>query len=37
MRRLTLSVEDYSMWVLDWRSNQIRIVMQSGEEHVALG
>jgi len=35
MRRLTLSVEDYSMWVLDWRSNQIRIVMQSGEEHVA--
>lgn len=33
--KFTLSADDYSMWVLDWRSKQIRIVMQSGEEHVA--
>lgn len=32
---LTLSADDYSMWVLDWKAHQIRIVMQSGEEHVA--
>ncbi|AZH79155.1 hypothetical protein CSX12_12215 [Microbacterium sp. Y-01] len=33
--KFTLSADDYSMWVLDWRAKQIRIVMQSGEEHVA--
>jgi len=32
---MTLSSDEYSMWVLDWKSKQIRIVMQSGEEHVA--
>lgn len=32
---LTLSADDYSLWVLDWSERQIRIVMQSGEEHVA--
>jgi hypothetical protein len=30
----TLSAEVFSLWVLDWRSHQIRFVMQSGEEHV---
>lgn len=34
-RRLTLSADDYSMWVLDWKAHQVRIVMQTGEEHVA--
>lgn len=33
--KFTLSAEDHSLWVLDWRAKQIRIVMQSGEEHVA--
>lgn len=33
--KFTLSADDYSMWVLDWRAKQIRIVMQSGEEHLA--
>lgn len=32
---LTLSAEDHSLWVLDWNAKQVRIVMQSGEEHVA--
>lgn len=33
--QLTLSAGDYSLWVLDWRAHQIRIVMQTGEDHVA--
>ncbi|MBF4459821.1 hypothetical protein [Pseudoclavibacter sp. VKM Ac-2867] len=34
-RTVTLSADNYSMWILDWKANQIRIVMQSGEVHVA--
>lgn len=34
-RSLTLSADDYSMWVLDWEAHEIRIVMQTGEQHVA--
>lgn len=34
-RTFTLSADEYSLWVLDWRSNQIRLVMQSGEEHIS--
>lgn len=30
----TLSAEVFSLWMLDWRSRQIRFVMRSGEEHV---
>lgn len=32
---LTLSAEDHNLWVLDWSAKQVRIVMQSGEEHVS--
>jgi len=31
--RLILSAEEHSLWVLDWVANEIRILMQSGEQH----
>lgn len=30
-----LSADDYSLWVLDWKADEIRIVMQTGEKHFA--
>ncbi|WP_440714246.1 hypothetical protein [Gordonia sp. FQ] len=30
-----LSSKEFSLWELDWTTDQIRIVMQSGEEHFA--